>query len=68
MTDKRISLAPVPLNLVNVSGEISSGSPVNEKSLSDTSTNVTNASNNDSIAFRVVESAAKLSPKKTSGK
>ncbi|MCP9259160.1 hypothetical protein DINM_002126 [Dirofilaria immitis] len=61
VTNKRISLSPIPLNLIDVGNELTSE---DGKGVASDGTDVTRNADNDSITFRVNHNAAKRSPKK----
>ncbi|VDN93674.1 unnamed protein product [Brugia pahangi] len=60
VTDKRISLSPIPLNLIEVDDELAAG---DGKGIASDGTDVARNVNNDSITFRVNHNAAKRSSK-----
>ncbi|VDK85113.1 unnamed protein product, partial [Onchocerca ochengi] len=64
VTDKRISLSPIPLNLIEVGNELTSE---DGKGIASDGTDVARNADNDSITFRVNYNAAKRSPKKGRG-
>ncbi|KAM3723904.1 Uncharacterized protein ACO02O_07079 [Dirofilaria immitis] len=64
VTNKRISLSPIPLNLIDVGNELTSE---DGKGVASDGTDVTRNADNDSITFRVNHNAAKRSPKKGRG-
>ncbi|VDP15808.1 unnamed protein product [Onchocerca flexuosa] len=64
VTDKRISLSPIPLNLIEVGNELTSE---DGKGIASDGTDVARNADNDSITFRVNHNAAKRSPKKGRG-
>ncbi|CAG9539723.1 unnamed protein product [Cercopithifilaria johnstoni] len=64
VTDKRISLSPIPLNLIEVGNELSAE---DGKGMASDGTDVTRNADNDSITFRVNYNAAKRSPKRGQG-
>ncbi|EJW79319.1 hypothetical protein WUBG_09773 [Wuchereria bancrofti] len=55
VTDKRISLSPIPLNLIEVDNELAAG---DGKGIASDGTDVARNVNNDSITFRVNHNAA----------
>lgn len=61
VTDKRISLSPIPLNLIELGNELTAE---NGKGMASDGTDVTRNADNDSITFRVNYNAAKRSPKR----
>ncbi|EJW73777.1 hypothetical protein WUBG_15316 [Wuchereria bancrofti] len=64
VTDKRISLSPIPLNLIEVDNELAAG---DGKGIASDGTDVARNVNNDSITFRVNHNAAKRSSKGRQG-
>uniref|UniRef100_A0A1I7VKJ6 Pecanex-like protein n=1 Tax=Loa loa TaxID=7209 RepID=A0A1I7VKJ6_LOALO len=64
VTDKRISLSPIPLNLIEVGNELTAE---DGKGMASDAADVTRNVNNDSITFRVNHNAAKRSPRSGQG-
>uniref|UniRef100_A0A915PGG7 DUF4220 domain-containing protein n=1 Tax=Setaria digitata TaxID=48799 RepID=A0A915PGG7_9BILA len=64
VTDKRISLSPIPLNLIEVGNELTTE---DGKNIGNDGTDVTRNANSDGITFRVNYNATKRSPKKGQG-
>lgn len=64
VTEKRVSLSPIPLNLIAADNELVGG---NGKGIASDGTDVARNADNDSITFRVIHNAAKESPKKGRG-
>ncbi|VBB28109.1 unnamed protein product [Acanthocheilonema viteae] len=61
VTDKRISLSPIPLNLIEVRNELTAE---DGKSMTSDGTGIARNADNDSITFRVNYNTAKRSPKR----
>lgn len=64
VTDKRISLSPIPLNLIEVGNDLTGE---DGKGMTNVGTDVARNTDNDSITFRVTHNAAKRSPKRRQG-
>ncbi|VDM96469.1 unnamed protein product [Thelazia callipaeda] len=64
VTDKRISLSPIPLNLMEADNELSGE---NAKGIASDGSDVARNADNDSITFRVNHNAAKRSSQKKQG-